>query len=1037
MDAAEGPTIFSTMSASKVPWDPVPALETNAFAHAATEGLATSRADGAGSQTLVSGAYALPARGASLSKVPATFQPSLIAANAQQGTHGTAYPAAMSTAALSAAPSNANASGVENVTAVERTDRGVEAVRPPDTPEKISDVLLRGAETFSLQGKHDGAQDHFGNAPEPAVDVHPARRTEDSAGRTAPVQKRSIDDIGAHTSPESPTKRPRITHDANVSGRSHVGAHATNTVESSEDSNGILNTMSSARHRELSGSSEVNTKKMNDRSVDEQGSDLTLDPDARQASSPNLNVEAVDGSGANYSWVGPTEETARHVQNSPQVVADKITNTPRSHLDASGSGSATHDERSLSESSKAQTGDDQQKAETGVSGDYEQRTETGVSLSQYVGFNDVKTADSRDEMQVDSVDTKDTATLDGSEVDRSPESPAFAASAHVTELAKEDVLHHSLHLETSPSQDHASEVDSSPDSAGSACTNSPTDAFSGGADSGVSTAQRNGRSGTDADEQPQSPASQEEIRVWPTGSSEPKRSCEDATAAGDTLVDFSSATPPTVVTTVSRPLSLGVALRSAPVDAPLAGDSSDGQTLEESKNSDVASDEQTKPSPPKKPRKRVQWVEDENLAEIHFIDTRLQLIQNWDPESEITLPFAPSTLAQLRAQAKSHEFDANDSERPSPPSGTPGAVGPPLRSAPSENEFEVARRREREMELERSRQAKQQLQAKLDAMVPKCDWRSPFVVILPSECRRDLDNLSDDPSNEDRNLSLPWMIGRSAVNAQPSPASPPPNNSLEPDVPPVEILVTDASATSRQTASSSESYGKTGGNENAVRPPSNNEHYDPNSYQSFHSNAASIGSRAPQREAFRGRSNAIPMQSQSVAQFGGSQGPSRPMTSMPPQHLMNSPMLGNVSHGQAMPPSGIPGLMIHPQALQQLLAQMRQGGHIHGMPGMLPPGPPPFHPPGMMPQLPMQPLGMGMAPPPMMGMPAPPPPHMVNLQHRQQQNQQSGQQQNMSSNRSRKVCRYFNSKQGCRDGPNCAFLHIVPNSGVNNNSNGW
>jgi hypothetical protein len=77
---------------------------------------------------------------------------------------------------------------------------------------------------------------------------------------------------------------------------------------------------------------------------------------------------------------------------------------------------------------------------------------------------------------------------------------------------------------------------------------------------------------------------------------------------------------------------------------------------------------------------------------------------------------------------------------------------------------------------------------------------------------------------------------------------------------------------------------------------------------------------------------------------------------------------------------------------------------------------------------------MPMPPSSMMGMP--PPPHLMNMPQ-QQLPQGSHKQQQMQGQRNRKVCRFFNTKQGCRDGPNCAFLHIPQNNNSGGGPGSW
>jgi hypothetical protein len=647
-------------------------------------------------------------------------------------------------------------------------------------------------------------------------------------------------------------------------------------------------------------------------------------------------------------------------------------------------------------------------------------------------------AGSEIKMECDTTEASNPVALDVIEVHRPPDSPTVSST-----IVMEDP--HGVRADGFVTVEaQSSPVHVSPDNAGSPCTDSPSEIVPGSTeDSSTMLLQDScpdiNQSSIKGHGNLQISLDYNDIATDNNG---------ETGVPSDVAMPFtpSLGSSSAVGTIASRPLNLGIALRSAPVNGPLSGHTSDGRDLADVENSTRSNDGQCKSSPPrKKSRQRVRWVEDDKLAEIHFIDTRMQLIQNWDPESEITLPFAPATLAQLRAQVKAQESGTKESER------AQSSAAPPLRSAPPVNEFEIARRREREMELERARQAKQLLQARLDAMMPKCDWRSPLTIILPSECRAAQEG---SPKSEDEGengelcsdhrimehlpFRLSWMSSQPVPRTQPSPPSPPPSENLEAVRPAMVIPVKDASFNSSQIQKSDYHDDRPGAGMDTGQVPSSMKARNSSLPQHFESKAGSedhSGKGFSQQDVFRGRPSAVPssLQTSLVPPFPGSFGPNPVASSMPAQHIMNSPMPNNVNIVQGMSSSGMSGLSIHPQALQQLLAQMRQDGRGgSGMPGMPPPGPHPF-PPGMMPQLPIPPLGMGMPHLQMMSMP---PPHLLNMPSHPPQNHHPMQQQNPQSNRSRKVCRYFNSKQGCRDGPNCAFLHIAPNSGAGSGG-GW
>lgn len=506
--------------------------------------------------------------------------------------------------------------------------------------------------------------------------------------------------------------------------------------------------------------------------------------------------------------------------------------------------------------------------------------------------------------------------------------------------------------------------------------------------------------------------------------------------------------------------SAGLGLRSAPVmqpsTVPTASSAAPAEPVEK----------------PKKQKKSVSWAPAENLVDVLLIDTRLELIKNWDPDSEITLPFAPATLAHLRAQAEVMEGANNDGQRGAG-RGTnvqgAGRGGIGIRSAPQVNDFELARRREHEMELERARQVRQELQARLNEMKADRTWQPPVTIILPSECRVSgegdtgdgLDSTNRMASDDQRSkleFYVPWLgddVDPRKAELSDSPGSPMSCDDLETDESVIDIPLTEP--TSGDSEMYIENRHEKGTNRERSRcdiepsPPQRFVPY-PSSKQSnkgFNSTGANhqrasggggVGLGNMQRA-----SPPMPMAPQqqppplSVAalQAVGNALRSNPVNASPPSNISSVPA--------PQPVQGNRNSRIAPIALQQLLVQLQSGGmplppphFLPPMPGMHqaprpPPGMPPIRPP------PPPPGMMGM---PMMGHPMPLPPHMMNSMQQQQQQQQQHQQLELqrspqgqplqqplhqgprNNRKSNTLCRYFNTKQGCRDGDSCNFQHI-------------
>ncbi len=150
---------------------------------------------------------------------------------------------------------------------------------------------------------------------------------------------------------------------------------------------------------------------------------------------------------------------------------------------------------------------------------------------------------------------------------------------------------------------------------------------------------------------------------------------------------------------------------------------------ENAKKSD-ANDSGTGVKKRRRKAKTVSWAPDNKLLKVEIIDNRIDLIKSWDPESQITLPFAPATLAHFQ---KAIAEAAN-------PESLAASVAP----GEGMDSFEVARQREHDVEQMRVREAKAELQGKLNAMKPMCNWLPGcMTVVLPPECRLDEDTIEE------------------------------------------------------------------------------------------------------------------------------------------------------------------------------------------------------------------------------------------------------------------------------------------------------
>lgn len=150
----------------------------------------------------------------------------------------------------------------------------------------------------------------------------------------------------------------------------------------------------------------------------------------------------------------------------------------------------------------------------------------------------------------------------------------------------------------------------------------------------------------------------------------------------------------------------------------------------------------------RKKNKKVSWAKDEGLVEMHFIDTRIQLVQSWDPDYQVTLPFAPATLQMIQSVLKTREdgavtaessgpnvfVEANASTSAAAEDGGNGNAFAGGAALPMISSFEEARKKEYNMELERARQTREELKSRLNAICEIRRWNCPSTLVMPAEC---------------------------------------------------------------------------------------------------------------------------------------------------------------------------------------------------------------------------------------------------------------------------------------------------------------
>lgn len=541
-----------------------------------------------------------------------------------------------------------------------------------------------------------------------------------------------------------------------------------------------------------------------------------------------------------------------------------------------------------------------------------------------------------------------------------------------------------------------------------------------------------------------------------------------------------------------------------------------GSNSRESEGRDVESRMEVEP----KKRKSVSWAPEERLVDVQYIDTRPDLIRSWDPEFEITLPFSPATLQMFKSMSEEQrkvEGNGNAS------GAGGGAKGGMLLPASVKMSFEEARKREHDMEQERARKAREELNKKLDKMVPARSWSRPSTIVLPAECRVDADGLErfslceegETPSarNPDDQSPPSPLVGKSAFS---TPADSDANVRLFP-LSDGSLDATDANANGFDHMIRHDSGIEKGVDEGYYRVQSNDRKYDdsrsaaqvrmgherntmqphgvshhqtrsgdgsapyssgmnefqtrsghplpphtvqhllsalqstgllnqPNNNSPGRSESAqfSDGMKANEREA-RGDSYRDPHGSpnrkldQHVPESSSGEGAymndeRRHLHDADERNMGPDSAIGMPDGAMGPPPP--PPLLGHPGQLPPGFQQGVQPGMMEGFPFPMPPMPPP-PPMGMPPN--MMPLGMGIPMPPM-GMPLPfmpPGPLPVSPPNQGTSGGKGGKsglgrvrevetitRPKVKGTKQRKKCKYFGTRQGCRDGSACVFAHI-------------
>lgn len=543
----------------------------------------------------------------------------------------------------------------------------------------------------------------------------------------------------------------------------------------------------------------------------------------------------------------------------------------------------------------------------------------------------------------------------------------------------------------------------------------------------------------------------------------------------------------------------------------VVSDASSPADVSTSANQKTASESESTPKSSPKPEKKkkkktISWAKSDSLEEVHFIDTRSDLIKSWHPDFHITLPFAPGTLQMFQA-AQAAEAAAQNSANED---GGAAKGGPQIRSKPKLSTFEEARKREHEMELERARRVREEQNRRLDAMCAKRPWHRPFALILPTECNKDPAEIEEFNIIEEDHPAPMLKNERSRT----TPLSPVLKSRISQALHLVEVPVIPLSDGNLKEGDAF------GSQPTAYTAPQSSQDYYAGANSSSYAGNRDGGNYLGQSDTSEGSSrnygsrNLVPQADDRNPQANYNDGSKEtsnyrnPILGVNPagvQHILavlkesgvlkakanassqsqvmrhgHIPMYGHQNNenrhasyeapielrgrdSRSIDPSGYRGSdERHDQDVQRNRSPPRPPGQVeppqvmgHGpqmkpppfVPGMQPPGPmdgmpfpmPPMHPPplGMPPN--MLPLGFGLPLPlgmPPMGMPPMPmPPGAMPM---------SGPSQDMGASRrgginngrvenamrskqkpmkQRKRCKYFGTKQGCRDGNACMFAH--------------
>ncbi len=458
--------------------------------------------------------------------------------------------------------------------------------------------------------------------------------------------------------------------------------------------------------------------------------------------------------------------------------------------------------------------------------------------------------------------------------------------------------------------------------------------------------------------------------------------------------------------------------------------------------------------------KKVSWAPDEELVSVVPIDTRKQLVKEWDPDFEITLPFTSMTLANLRQSIASEEAAASNPGGARPATGGEQDAFAAATDNPMPHHMDSAHSDMNE-ERRRMEEYRKGYQRKLELMQPSVGW-CQYESVLPAECKGEesAEKVVIVPEVDDGEVPMENQIN------QFSPPSPPSGTGHEMRDGQVDIPWHDPQRKQDQGMHDSnhqvhqqpqqqqhmQQQGHDSGNDYRKHDNSFGGSGGRNTGNSYHQTNPNSGNMY--RGQFGGghnnssRPNAPPPHHSGTTQYGGGgyrnqQGGYQQSGNMdhnmnggvPAQHYNNNyrhdggpgPNANNNYVGN-MPnhPVAVPN--IPPMDLTRLLASLDQRMPPPPPPGMMPPPPPPnfangaqappgFYGPPPVPPPPGMGRGFPMPPPGVMGRPGgfgPPPP---------------GQQQNhmgrMMGGRGKmkKKCKYFGTKQGCRDGTSCSFSH--------------